>query len=193
MKTKPHICTEEEIAYIKRNYKGNKRSLSLIAQELNLNPNCIKWQIQKLGITVKHVRWTDKEKDTLQELSGRYCAWKVAKLMSRSINSVVVMRKVLGITRIGRDGWYCMNEACEILGVDHKTLRRWIDDRTLIASRYNGENKSNTYWQIKEKNIRNFITNYTQELVGRNIDIIQVVQIVNKHNPNGFKRRGEKI
>lgn len=192
MATKPHICTQEEIAYIKRNYKGDRKSAELIAKQLNIRFNTIKWQLQKLGICFRPVKnkfWTDKKKDQLRELSGRYCVETVARKMNVSPNAVMIMRQIVGIHQINRDGWYTLNDVCQVCGVGHTVVERWICNNILKATKYTDNNKPRSVWQIEEEDFRDFIITYTQELVGRNIDILQIIQIVNRHSrTNGIKR-----
>jgi transposase-like protein len=191
-KTKPHICTEEEKEYIRCNYKGNKKSSSQIAYDLGISFNTLKWQLQKLGISYRHTRyWTKEEKNKLIELSGKYCVWRVARILNRSLNSIHVMRKVLNITRIGRDGWYTGRDICNILGINHNVFDRWVNSKILVATKYTAttteENRPGAIWHISKKDLKLFIRTYPQELIGKNIDIIQIVDILSElnHNSNG--------
>jgi hypothetical protein len=125
--------------------------------------------------------WDLEQDDQLRELIARHTPSVIARVMGRSINSVVVRSKRLGLSRRSRDGWYTKQEVCEIFGVDHKRVQSWIDQGILSASYHHGHRPSNigaACWHIERKNIARFIRKYSQELTGRNVDLIQMVEIL---------------
>ena len=181
MVTKQYFCTDEEIAYIRRNYKGTKQSKELIAQILNLKYSTVSWQVQKLGLGLKLIKnknLNQDEKEQLQDLAGRYNNYKIAKIMGKSVNCIKIWKSRLGITKIGRNGWYTMSDISLITGVGYKVIRRWINNNMLYATRYLNNDNPNTLWKIKTYDLRTFIRKYPQELVGKNIDIIQIVDLL---------------
>ncbi len=125
--------------------------------------------------------WTLKEKERLAELIPQYCPRRVALKMHRSINSVVVMSKRLNISRRYRVGWFTKREVCEILAHDHKWVQIRIDCGALKAySHYGGipSKIGNSAWHIEEKDLVEFIRRHPEELVGCNIDIIMIVELL---------------
>jgi len=103
--------------------------------------------------------------------------------MHRSLNSVVVRMKRLHLSRRVRDGWYTKREVCEILGMDHKWVQRRIDSGALKAEPHDPESplpKKNggSCWHITEKDLAKFIVHHPQELNGRNVDLIIVVDLL---------------
>jgi len=178
-----HIWTDEEDEIVRRDYRGNRHSAELIAVKLGVTTNAVKGQITKLGIALNTNRqcWDSKQDARLRELMGRYAAITIAKMMHRSVNSVVVRAKRLKIHARNRDGWYTKQEVCEILGVDHHWLQSRIDSGALYATYHNGHRPSKfgmAMWHIEEKDLRAFIRRYPQELSGRNLDLIQIVDLL---------------
>ena len=178
-----HIWSEEEQGIVRRDYRGNRDSAQLIAIKLGVTTNAVKGQITKLGIALNTNRqhWDSKQDERLRELMGRYAAITIAKKMHRSVNSVVVRAKRLKVHARNRDGWYTKQEVCEILGVDHHWAQRRIDSGALNATYHNGHRPSKfgmAMWHIEEKDLRAFIRRYPQELCGRNVDLMQIVDLL---------------
>jgi len=125
--------------------------------------------------------WTSQEKEILAGLIPQYCVRVIAKKMHRSINSVVVMATRLNASRRYREGWFTKKEVCEILGHDHKWVQARIDSGALKATYHYGERPTQrgmSAWHIQEADLVEFIRRYPQELVGCNIDIIMIVEIL---------------
>jgi len=180
---KKHAWTEEEREIVRRDYRGNMDSARLIAIKLGVTTNAVRGQIAGMGIAANTNRqhWNPKQDEILRELMGRYASGTVAKRMHRSINSVVVRAKRLRISARNRDGWYTKQEVCEILGVDHKWVQCRIDSGALHATYHNGHRPSSfgmAMWHIEEKDLKAFIRRYPQELSGRNVDLMQLVDLL---------------
>jgi len=178
-----HIWTDEERDIVRRDYRGTRASAQEIADRLGVTEYAVKGQISAMG-TARQDRhpWSPKEDKRLEQLITRYCPRRVAHIMHRSINSVVVRSKRLNISRRNRDGWFTKREACAILGVDHKWLQKRIDCGTLKATFHDDESppKKNggNCWHIDEKDLRDYIRKYPQELTSRNVDMIMIVDIL---------------
>ncbi len=113
-------------------------------------------------------------------------------MMHRSFNSVIVRMKRKGHLRRVRDGWYTKKEVCEILGCEHKWLQRRIESGALIASWHSEvkpQKSGGALWEIRDKDLRAFIRKYPEELNGRNVDMIQIVELLcgldNNHHEEG--------
>ena len=186
---KNHVWAEEEQQIVRRDYSNTKESCREIAERLSkpgdiVTPLGVKQQVSIMGLAKRsdYARpWTPKEDEKLIELIGKHCPRRVARMMHRSINSVVVRSKRLRCSRRARNGWYCKREVCEILGMDHKWVQRRIDSGALKATYHYDHRPSQlggSSWHIEEKDLRDFIRRYPQELNGRNMDIIAVVDIL---------------
>ena len=178
-----HIWTDDDLNIIRRDYKHTRKSCQELAARLGVTEYGVAGQISKMGIAKSDDRrpWSPKEKEKLAELIHQYCPRVVAKMMHRSINSVVVMAKRLNAKRRYRDGWFTKREVCEIVAHDHKWVQRRIDSGALIASSHYGaipSKKGMSAWHIREHDLVQFIRKHPEELVGCNIDIIAVVELL---------------
>ena len=178
-----HRWTEEEIEIVVRDYAHTHESRRRIAEKLGVTEFAVAGIIAMKGIAKRddRRRWTPQEKVRLAELVPTYSPRKVAKIMKRSINSVVVMSKRIGVSRRARNGWFTKREVCEILGMDHKWVQRRIDSGALKASYHYDHRPSQlggSAWHIDEAHLKEFIRRYPEELTARNLDFIMVVEIL---------------
>jgi DNA-binding CsgD family transcriptional regulator len=178
-----HVWTDQERAIIRRDYRGTKASAREIGQRLGVSEHAVKGQIQKMGIAMhKSPNWTQKEITLLKELVHHKSVGQIAKILRRSDNAVKVKAVRLQLRLRSRDGWYTKQEVCEICGVDHKKVQRWIDSGTLKARWHDAKpGKSGMApWHIEERDLRDFLLAHCGELLGRNVDIQQIVWIVSE-------------
>jgi len=202
-----HRWTEEERDIVRRDYRGTNASARPIAARLGVTIWAVKGQVQKLGIAMeKSPDWTTEEENQLAELITRFAPITIAKKLHRSLNAVVVKAKRLGLSRRTRDGWYTMRDVCEILGVDHHLVGRWIGSGALKASWHTEVEPGKlggAKWHIEESDLRQFIIGHCCELMGRNVDLFTVVHILVPNqtvfnlketsviNPTSIYREGE--
>lgn len=177
-----HKWLDEERDIVRRDYDGTNASAYRIAGSLGVTFCAVKGQVSALGIGQdRSRRWLNREIEILYDMITQYRPRTIAKRLNRSINSVVVKSKRLGLSRRFRDGWYTKRDICEILGVDHKWLQRRIDNKGLRAE-WNSDIKPSkdggSYWRIKEEDLRSFILSHCGELQGRNVDLFQIITIV---------------
>ena len=175
--------TDEERDIIRRDYKHTRKSRQELAARLGVTEYGVAGQIARMGIAKSDDRhpWSSQEKEKLAKLIPKYCPRVVAKMMHRSLNSVVVMSKRQNITRRYRNGWFTKREVCEILAHDHKWVQTRIDCGALKASYHYGSRptqKGMSAWHIEEKDLVEFIRRHPEELVGCNIDIIMIVELL---------------
>lgn len=180
-----HQWTEDQEDIVRRDYKGTHASARAIAENIGLG--ITEFQVRRkaytMGLAKKTDRrpWDPEQDDMLRELMPRYSVNYVSKVMRRSINSVVVRAKRLGLHLRNHDGWYTKKEVGEILGVEHRWVQRRIDSGILKATYHNGRRPTNhgsAMWHIEEKDLCRFIRRYPQDLEGRNVDIITIVEIL---------------
>ena len=183
-----HRWKEEELEIIRRDYKHTRESKQELARRISemfgeeVSQHAVAGQLSKMGICKNGRRpWTPEEEEKLKEIMYQYSPGHVAKLMRRSVNSVVVKSKRLKISRRVRDGWFTKREVCEMFGVDHKWLQARIDSDALKATYHYATKPSKlggSAWHITEKAVKDFLQHYPGELAGRNVDIIMLVDIL---------------
>ena len=178
-----HRWTNEEIDVVRREYQGTHASRDDLAAKLGVTPYAVAGVVSKMGLAkiVDRKAWTPDEVERLRTLSEEHSLNKVAKLMGRSVNSVTVKAKRLHISRQDRSGWFTKGEVCQILGKDHKWLQRRIDSGSLPAFWLHGRTPmtgGHPTWQIKEADMKRFLRKYPDELNGRNVDLVAVVDIL---------------
>ena len=179
-----HRWTPEEKEIIRREYEQSRCSREEIAARLGVTTAAVAGQVARMGLQKRTDRrpWIPEEDETLRQLVEKKPMTVIARRMHRSVNSVTVRSKRLNLSRRQRDGWHTMREAEEILGMDHHWILKRIMDGRLKANRHlhegNQENARRTMWRIEEKELRRFIRRFAHELNGRNVDLMQVVQIL---------------
>lgn len=177
-----HKWTEDEREIVRRDYKGTNASAQQIADRLGVSLWAVKGQASILGILQpKSPPWSRKELDHLEELIHRKSVVEVAKVLHRSPNAVKVKATRLKLKLRSRDDWYTKRDVCEICGVDHKKVQQWINSGALKASWHNGQRpsaKGMAMWHIEGADLKQFIINHSGELLGRNVDIQQIVWLL---------------
>jgi len=177
-----HQWTDKERAIVRRDYMGTNASARQIAEKLGVTQHAVKGQCAKMGILQpKSPPWTKKELDQLWLLIHKHSIPQIAKKLHRSTNAVKIKATRLKMQLRTRDDWYTKREVCEILGVDHKKVQTWIDCGALIATWHNRKKPSQkgmAMWHITNEALRSFIIRHSDELLGRNVDIQQIVFIV---------------
>jgi len=177
-----HHWSEAERDIVRRDYDGTSESARRLAQRLGVTYYAVKGQIQRLCVTkARRVRWTPQEDATLRELLGKFATIMVARKMHRTQQAIEARAKRLRISRWDKDGWYNKREVSEILGADHKWLQSRIDNGSLVASWHHehkpGQNGSGS-WHFSERSLKDFIRSHPDELTGRNVDMVQIVDLL---------------
>lgn len=178
-----HRWTQDEIDTVRREYAGTHESRNALAIQLGVTANSISYMVGKLGLATKnnYRRWTPEEDARLTELLETMTVESIARKMRRSLDSVTVRVQRLGLSRRDRYGWYTKTEVCAILGKDHKWVQRRIDDGSLKASWHHGRRpqpSGQAAWHIYQADLKRFLRTYPEELNGRNVDLVQVVEIL---------------
>ena len=178
-----HRWTPEEDDVVRTNYEGTHASRDAIALRLGVTPYAVASRVSKLGLAkiTDRQRWDPDQDERLRELLEKHPPDRVAKIMKRSVNSVTMRARRIGASRRDRFGWYTMAEVCQILGSDHKWVRRRIDDGSLKASWHHGHEPQKTgqgAWHIDQSDLKDFLRRYPEQLNGRNVDLVAVVEIL---------------
>jgi len=195
-RTIKHKWTEDEEDIVRQQYKGNHQSQKDIADYLNyagaqppISQFAVQGRVNKLGLGQReNRRWSESEMNRLREWTGRIRPEEVAVRLKRGIVSVIVKQKKMGLSLRAKDGWYTKKDVAEMLGVEHKKVQRWMDDGYLKAVPYRVMPQKNGggQWYIEEKDLRCFLLHYPQELVGRNLDVVQIFDILVPAGVNGY-------
>lgn len=179
-----HMWTEEERAIVRRDYKGTIASAQKIADDLGVTKYAVKGQAAKLGIMrQKSPPWTPGELERLEKLIHRHSAPQVAKKLHRSPNAVKIKATRLKLDLRLRFDWYTKRDVCEIVGEDHHKVQKWIDSGELKATWHNGRQPSRkgmAMWHIEATDLKEFIIKHSGEMLGRNVDIQQIVWLLTK-------------
>ena len=179
-----HQWTEEERAIVRRDYIGTGASAQEIADELGVTKFAVKAQAQKLGIMrQKSPPWTPGELKRLEKLIHRHSVAQIAKKLHRSPNAVKIKSIRLKLDLRLRFDWYTKRDVCEIVGEDHHKVQKWIDSGELKATWHNDRQPSRkgmAMWHIEAKDLKEFIVKHSGELLGRNVDIQQIVWLLTK-------------
>jgi len=178
-----HKWTEEDREFIRVNYAHTRDSKRAIGKVLGVSEFAIAGQIVLMGICKRTDRrlWTAKEEERLEKLIPLYPTTRIAKMMHRSINAIAVKAKRLDFSLRDRDGWFTAKEVCEILGVDRKWLRWRIESGILKATHHYGHltvKGNGAMYHIEREDLKAFIRRYPTELNGRNVDMMQIVDIL---------------
>jgi len=190
-----HTWTDEERTIIRRDFKHSRESCQRLADYLSrfagdrITACAVRGQVTYMGIAKSDDRhpWSPEQDARLRELMPLFCPRAIAKKMHRSLNSIVVRSKRLSISRRCRTGWFTKQEVMDILGHDHRWVQRRIDSGALIATHHYGHRPTQiggSAWHIAEQDLKKFIKTYPEELVGCNIDIITIVEIISGINNN---------
>jgi len=98
-----HKWTDEERSLVRRDYNGTNASARIIASKLSVSVYGVKGQVQRLGLAInKKKTWSPREKEKLVEWFPCYSPSTIARRLKRSVNSVVVKSKKMGLHR--KDG-----------------------------------------------------------------------------------------
>ena len=182
---KVHHWTDAERDIIRMEYRQTPESRRELAGRLRVSESQMQREIYHMGLGRKSNRkpWTPEEEELLLSLVERKTVVQIAEIMNRSLNSVAVKVKKLHARRQCRNGWYTLQEVATILGMGHHWVMERIENGALRARKHHlgspdlGRGGAKT-WHIEEGDLREFIRRYPQELNGRNVDTVQVVEIL---------------
>ncbi len=181
---KHHKWTPEDDNYLRRNFDGTQESVRIIASYMGLGFYAVDTRASNLGIKNKgrFSPWSNQDQEHLGGLVGRFSFEVIAERLERSVYSVKGAVYRFGFLARYRDGWYTASEAASILGVHEGWISRRIKEGLLKAKKHGtGPERCNhgpRQWHIEEKDLRQFILDYSSDLVGRNVDLWAILNIV---------------
>lgn len=177
-----YLWTEKEIEIVKKCYKGNKQNVLEIQKQLKYfcgvdRSTCaISKMAQKLDLTRRRICYTWSENDDilLENMAGSHTAQQIATKLKKSIHSVYHRASEKHICLYIKHDIYSVQRIADMLGVWENTVLRWIKEKSLKAIPHDHK----THWQISREDLRDFIINHPVELTGRNLDMLQIVDIL---------------
>ena len=173
-----HRWTAEEREFLRWEYRKSRVSVQQLAAKLGVTESAVKQQAHYLGLFRGAVVWTAEEDGLLLELVGRNRPQTIARKLGRSVRAVSMRANKLGLSFRDHYGWYSQKEAASILGVDEHWLKARIDNGTLKA-RWGGKGRGrNSPRRISRRALRTFIRRYAGELVGRDYDLLELVDVL---------------
>lgn len=200
-----HEWTREEEDIVRRDYRPEREHIRELAARLGVTKCQLRHRAHYMGLVKRtdyrrdRRPWTQQEDQHLVELSARYSVPTIARKMGgRSETAIIVRLKRLHVSRRIREGWFTKLEVCEILGMGHRWVQRRIDDGCLRASYHNGtrpSQKGMAMWHISARDLRGFIRKHAAELNGRNVDLVQIVELlagIDGRGRNEYGSQGEE-
>lgn len=170
-----HHWTDDERAILRRDYDGTLATRQRLAVQFGVSESAVRGQVINMGLTtrIRRRRWTDSETQLLVEMIQTSAASSIARRMGRTVAAVQMRAQQLGLSRRrGRDDWYTQQEVCQILGVNDRWVQRRVGEGALVASR------EGQVWRFSQGALRAFIVGHCGELTGRNVDLVQFVEIM---------------
>lgn len=185
MKRSHHFWTEQEKEIVRTSYRYTRKSAEELAERLShltqerITVPAVLWQAGELGMRrSRGQEWAPAEEALLYEIVHKYCLAKVARILNRSPSSVRDKCYGIGIRLRFRDGWFNATDVASIFGVS-KTLVFDRIKRGLLLAEPHSEGVGHGYmWHITEANLAEYIRKYPQDLVGRNIDVYTIVDLL---------------
>lgn len=181
--------SSEEKEILKKYYNGTKASLPGLQKMLYeksgvlRNFDTIRKMAGNLKLTIlKRAKWTESEIKLLETLAGTCNSEALVNEFKNKLHSNRTPRAIcgkaseLGIRLLQRNDRYTLMEIAEMLGVWGKTVSMWIRTEKLVANKFT--DKPISHWNITRENLRKFIIRYPTELTGRNVDMVQIVDIL---------------
>lgn len=179
-----HHWTGDEDATLRRDYRHSVVSLKDLGERFGVSENAIRQRLNKMGILRQGVKWSVKDEQYLVENYAKLSPRVISERLHKSLNSVVNKAHRLCVANRTRDGWFTKKEVAEIFGVDQGWINRRINGRGLKfdIEPYDPDRvpRKGSYasWRISEKALCDFIRCYPEELTGRNIDFVVLVDIL---------------
>lgn len=180
-----HYWTDKDRALLRQEYNpdAHKDSLTGLATHFSASEEAVRHELTRMGV-IQPTRkfWEGTTKEDLEYLLANHNIDEVAQKLHRTKTAVIVKAKKLGISINVRDGWYTEEEAAEILGMDAGTLRHRIMDGIIDAKPRNSDRPprqgKSAPWCITQKNIREYVRRHPEDLDGRKVNFVVLVDIL---------------
>jgi hypothetical protein len=145
-----------------RTKKQLTAAITLLEKKIGFDRDAIRRRATSMGLNYTRMRpWAQAELDFLRDHAGERSNWWIARKLKRSMCAVRVRASLLGVSVQVHDG-YSRAQISQLLGVQHQTVRRWIDNGWLIVTP-----TSNT---VPESSIERFIHHHPEQYDLRRVD-----------------------
>lgn len=160
-KPKKYVWTDERDRQVRERYDSRVRNrAAAIASSLGCPTWVIKKRAQVLGLSTPWPAdrrdWTPDEERVLEDHAGRRHVNWLSKKLKRSLSSVVLKLKRIGLSRRVRDG-YTLRDLEECFGCDHHVIERWVREGKLQVKRRNPEAESRSPWFVSDRAVLAFV------------------------------------
>jgi len=180
---KRHNWTDEEKECLVIGYKHTRDSVIRFARLFGVTERALRSKLCRLGLVNSSRLWLPKQVAFLRENFDKLPTYKIAKVLGKTEGSVRHKAHRLNVSKFDRDGWFTLTEVCKIIGV----TRNWLVKRLNNGFKFDikpFDDKRELPWTgiipyyISEESLRNFIRRYPDELQGRNVDMVMLVEIL---------------
>jgi len=173
---------------IQRTYQNitGKGEIKALADRLNIPRQILSYYARKKGwfqITRKNVRWTEEE-DRLLEKLARYCPDTIARKLKKlgfTRTPTGIQCRLTRMRHIQNLNGMSALSVSEILGVDHHTVTRAIQQGKIRATRRGTNATRDEYW-ILPQNLRKYIIEHVHEIDFRKLDKYYVTDLLANGN-----------
>lgn len=203
VEAKTPTWTPEAVTIVRRGYDGTPTTISSLAKRLSdvcgrqITYTAVRSKIRRMGLQQSRAKrlWGEGEDNMLISMVEHRCISTIAVKLKRSEGAVATRIKILGLSRRSRDRWYTIGDLCDVFGVSDNWVKFRIGQGAIRATRHyarSGDNGSGRAWHIDRKDLVRFIRIYPQELIGRRVDMIQIVDLlagvlVNNNREAGYE------
>ena len=161
---KKYMWTPARDQVLRDRYDGKVRGrAAVIARALGWPAWVVKRRAAQLGLThpVDRRDYTAEEVTVLEEWTGHYSSDSIAKRLGRSLTSVVLKQKRMGLSRRVRDG-YTLRDLELCFGTDHRVIERWVREGKLtIRKRGTGRaGKQGDTWSVSDTQLVAFVRDH---------------------------------
>lgn len=184
-----YAWTPERDALLRAQYDSTVRGRAqAIADQFGWPGWVVKKRAQQMGLSrpwpADRREWTDQEVAFLSQWTGRRDSHWIARRLKRSLTSTVLKQKRLHLARRVRDG-YTLGDLCACFGVDHHTIRPWVDRGWLPVQRRATArtDAQGDPWSVQEADIVAFIKTHPEAVDLRKVDQAWFFDVVVQASP----------
>lgn len=166
--------TEADLAELTRVYRAapDRGAINALARRLDKPRAVVTAKAMNLGLIVPRFApapWTAAEEDLLRQYA-HLCPRRIALRLRRAVHparsetAVAVRRKALHLDSADPDH-YTAGALAQLMGVDGKTVTRWIEREGLPATRRGTarvKSQGGDHWWISRRTLRTWIASHAQ-------------------------------
>lgn len=188
-----YVLSDYQRHLLLEQYDGRTETIDRLMRHF---PNVPRWRVgrwaQELGIHRGDRKpWNETELTTLRSLLGVLPSKEIARRMGRTVASVEVRAKRLGISLRCSEG-YTMRELSEGLGADHHKIEQWIARGWLregIRISRTEQSGPHNPWRFRERAIYELVRDHPSEIDPRRVDWLWLVSILTSRGGSASGRQ----